>query len=265
MTAQHSWRPTWPEWPSSAATASRSPGRTARTPRRPTRTCSPPPWTAWSARFGLPGERLGEVVAGAVLKHSRDFNLTRETVLGTGSIRRHARLRRAAGLRHRPGGGDRGRQQDRARPDRGRHRRRRGHHLRRAARRQRGPAQACCSSSTGPAAPGAKLQGAASKLRPEHVRSAGRPAQRASRAPACRWASTRRSPPASGASRARTQDELAARQPPAARRRVRARVLRRPGHAVPRPDPRPEPAAGHLGGEARHAQARVRPRRRARR
>ena len=35
------------------------------------------------ARFGLEGERLGEVAAGAVLKHSRDFNLTRESVLGT--------------------------------------------------------------------------------------------------------------------------------------------------------------------------------------
>ena len=35
------------------------------------------------ARYGLAGERLGEVVAGAVLKHSRDFNLTRESVLGT--------------------------------------------------------------------------------------------------------------------------------------------------------------------------------------
>jgi len=34
-------------------------------------------------RFGLAGERLGEVVAGAVLKHSRDFNLTRECVLGS--------------------------------------------------------------------------------------------------------------------------------------------------------------------------------------
>lgn len=34
-------------------------------------------------RFGLEGERLDEVVAGAVLKHSRDFNLTRETVLGS--------------------------------------------------------------------------------------------------------------------------------------------------------------------------------------
>jgi acetyl-CoA C-acetyltransferase len=35
------------------------------------------------ARFGLQGERAGEVVAGAVLKHSRDFNLTRECVLGS--------------------------------------------------------------------------------------------------------------------------------------------------------------------------------------
>ena len=35
------------------------------------------------ARYGLSGERLGEVVAGAVLKHSRDFNLTREAVLGS--------------------------------------------------------------------------------------------------------------------------------------------------------------------------------------
>ena len=34
-------------------------------------------------RFDLRGERLGEVVAGAVLKHSRDFNLTRESVLGS--------------------------------------------------------------------------------------------------------------------------------------------------------------------------------------
>jgi acetyl-CoA C-acetyltransferase len=35
------------------------------------------------ARFGLAGERLGEVAAGAVLKHSRDYNLTRECVLGS--------------------------------------------------------------------------------------------------------------------------------------------------------------------------------------
>ena len=34
-------------------------------------------------RFGLVGERLGVVVGGAVLKHSRDFNLMRECVLGS--------------------------------------------------------------------------------------------------------------------------------------------------------------------------------------
>ncbi|MBM7061372.1 acetyl-CoA C-acetyltransferase [Pseudomonas sp. UL073] len=34
-------------------------------------------------RYKLHGERIGEVAAGAVLKHSRDFNLTRECVLGS--------------------------------------------------------------------------------------------------------------------------------------------------------------------------------------
>ena len=34
-------------------------------------------------RFNLSGERLGAVIGGAVLKHSRDFNLTRECVLGS--------------------------------------------------------------------------------------------------------------------------------------------------------------------------------------
>ncbi|MGY4531536.1 acetyl-CoA C-acetyltransferase [Pseudomonas sp. TE3786] len=34
-------------------------------------------------RYQLHGEIIGEVVAGAVLKHSRDFNLTRECVLGS--------------------------------------------------------------------------------------------------------------------------------------------------------------------------------------
>src|SRR6201991_4008111 len=34
-------------------------------------------------RFGLGGQQLGVVVGGAVLKHSRDFNLMRECVLGS--------------------------------------------------------------------------------------------------------------------------------------------------------------------------------------
>lgn len=34
-------------------------------------------------RYGLAGERMGEVAAGAVLKHARDWNMTREVVLGS--------------------------------------------------------------------------------------------------------------------------------------------------------------------------------------
>ena len=34
--------------------------------------------------YNLQGMRMGEVVAGAVIKHSRDFNLTRESVLSSG-------------------------------------------------------------------------------------------------------------------------------------------------------------------------------------
>lgn len=34
-------------------------------------------------RYGLDGERMGEVAAGAVMKHARDFNLVRECVLGS--------------------------------------------------------------------------------------------------------------------------------------------------------------------------------------
>jgi acetyl-CoA C-acetyltransferase len=35
-------------------------------------------------RYGLKGQRLGEVAAGAVIKHSRDWNLARESTLGSG-------------------------------------------------------------------------------------------------------------------------------------------------------------------------------------
>lgn len=40
--------------------------------------------TALIDRFALRGETLGEVAAGAVIKHSRDWNLTREAVQGAG-------------------------------------------------------------------------------------------------------------------------------------------------------------------------------------
>jgi acetyl-CoA C-acetyltransferase len=40
--------------------------------------------TALVDKFGLKGECLGDVAGGAVLKHTRDFNLVRESVLGSG-------------------------------------------------------------------------------------------------------------------------------------------------------------------------------------
>ena len=94
-----------------------------------------------STASSLDGERLGEVAGGAVLKHSRDRDLARESVLGTRLAAGDPRLRRPAGLRHRPGDDDPGRQQDRPRPDRLRHRLRRRHHLRRPDRPQRAAAR----------------------------------------------------------------------------------------------------------------------------
>ncbi len=41
-------------------------------------------FTALVEKFGLRGQTLGEVAAGAVIKHSRDWNLTREAALGAG-------------------------------------------------------------------------------------------------------------------------------------------------------------------------------------
>ena len=35
-------------------------------------------------KFGLQGATLGDVASGAVIKHARDWNLTRECVLGSG-------------------------------------------------------------------------------------------------------------------------------------------------------------------------------------
>src|SRR6516165_7966582 len=35
-------------------------------------------------RFKLQGQRLGDVAAGAVIKHSKDYNLARESVLSSG-------------------------------------------------------------------------------------------------------------------------------------------------------------------------------------
>ena len=89
---------------------------------------------------------------------------------------------------------------------------------------------------------------------------ARRPRAPASRARTCRWASTRRSPPRSGSITPGGAGRGRAGQPPAPRRRLRRRVLRRPGHPVPRPDARRQPARRLLAGEAGQAQAGVRAR-----
>ena len=207
------------------------------------------------ARFGLQGKQLGEVVAGAVLKHSRDFNLTRESVLGSKLSADDAGLRRPAGLRHRPRGRDPGREQDRARPDRVRHRRRRRHDVRRPARRGRRPAPRADQpeqrqDAAGPAQGARRASGPASSCR----RSRATP----SRAPAWRWASTPRSPPRSGRSAARSRTS----SPSARTSNLAAAYDRGFFDDLVTPflglDPRPEPAAGLHGGEARQAQAGVR-------
>ena len=55
-------------------------------------------------RFNLAGEKLGAVIGGAVLKHSRDFNLMRECVLGSSLSSYTPGFRYSAGLRHRSAG-----------------------------------------------------------------------------------------------------------------------------------------------------------------
>ena len=90
--------------------------------------------TALVERYQLKGEVLGDVGAGAVLKHSRDFNLTRESVLDSGLAPQTPAfdLQRACGtsldtaIVHRP--------EDRDRPDRLRHRSWRRYRQRRARR-----------------------------------------------------------------------------------------------------------------------------------
>ncbi len=109
-----------------------------------TRKCSPPRCAGVVEQYKLAGERLGDVIAGAVLKHSKDFNLVRECVLSSGLDPADSRARHPARLRHQPRGGHPGRQQDRARADRRRHRRGRRHHQRSARRVSARRIATCC-------------------------------------------------------------------------------------------------------------------------
>ena len=97
-------------------------------------------------RFGLEGERVGEVVAGAVLKHSRDFNLTRESVLGSKlspeTPATDIQQACATGLQ----AAIQVANKIAARPDRGRHRRWHRHHVGRTDRRRARTSARSCSS-----------------------------------------------------------------------------------------------------------------------
>ena len=55
-------------------------------------------------KYKLAGVHIDEAVGGAVVSHSRDWNLAREAVLGTKLAPHHARHHHAAGLRHQPAG-----------------------------------------------------------------------------------------------------------------------------------------------------------------
>ncbi len=206
-------------------------------------------------RFGLEGEQLGEVAGGAVLKHSRDRDLTRESVLST----RLAPETPAFDVQQACGTGLETAilvaNKIALGPDRRRHRLRRGHHLRRADRAQRATAR---DPPGGQPAALERRQAARAGTRATRATSCRRSPATRSRAPASRWASTARSWPPNGASGApsRTSWRSASHQQP--RGGLRARLLRRPDHPLPRPRARPEPAARLRRREAGEAEAGLR-------
>ena len=216
------------------------------------------------ARFGLPGRaarrgrrRRGAQARARLQPHPRGRARLRAVAADSG-------LRRPAGLRHRPRGRDPRRQQDRARPDRVRHRRRRRHHARRADR----ASTTTCASVLLELEPRQDARQAGSRRSAQSAPGPDR-ARRSratpSRAPACRWASTRRSPPRSGTSPARSRTS----SPPLSHRNLAAAYDRGFFDDLVTPylglDARPEPAPGLDAGEAGQAQAGVRQGRRTRR
>ena len=165
-----------------------------------------------------------------------------------------ARLRRPAGLRHRPGDDDPRRQQDRARPDRRRHRLRRRHHLRRSDRAQRGPAR---DAAGGQPAALDRRQAARPRRAPSRPHRAGDPAQRGAAHRPLDGRALRAHGRRLGG-RPRRAGRARRRQPPQPGRRLRARLPRRPAHPLPRPRARPEPAPRLRPREAGEAEAGLR-------
>ena len=134
------------------------------------------------------------------------------------AVARDAGDRHPAGLRHRPPGRDPGRQQDRARPDRGRHRRRHRHHVRRAGRDQRQAAQEADEGQRRPRHQGSAGQGA--RRDPARRHRPGDPAERRAAHPAVDGRA-RRADRAGVADRPRGAGRARRRLAPAPRRGVR--------------------------------------------
>ena len=242
--------------PSSAVTAFPSPAPTGPTSRRPTRTCSRRRSTGSPPASGSAARRVGQVVAGAVLKHSRDFNLTRECRAG------HRALDSATPAVDIQQACDTGIQaalivaaQHRARPDRVGHRRRRRHHERRAGRHQRGPAR---SADGGQPDEDARPAASSCSAGCARARSSRRSRATRSRARACRWASTPPSPPSSGASAARSRTSWPRRRTSAWPRRGRTASSTTWSPRTWALEARQQPAARLDGREAREAEARLR-------
>ena len=174
----------------------RQPGNAHRVARRPS-----------SIASHCAGERLGDVIAGAVIKHSSHWNLARESRARLGPGAGDARHRPAARLRHEPRGRDPDRQQDRARPDRRRHRRPAS--TRSATRRScfRASTSSCCCASFRGRSFGERIKPWFG-LRPRHFKpvlpGVDRAAHRHVDGPALRTDGD-----AAGRSVAREQDELA--------------------------------------------------------
>ena len=204
------------------------------------------------ARFGLQGKQLGEVVAGAVLKHSRDFNLTRESVLGS----KLSATTPAYDVQQACGTG-----------------------LEAAilvankialGQIESGIAGGVDTTSDAPLAVGDDLRRVLislnnAKTLQDRLKALARirPGQLVPEIP-------RNAEPRTGLAMGdhaaitakeweigrEEQDELDRPLAPEHGRRLRPRLLRRPGDAVPRPDPRPEPAARLDGREARRRSSR---------
>ncbi len=189
-------------------------------------------------RFGLQDQRLGAVIGGAVLKHSRDFNLMRECVLGSPLSPYTPAFDHPAGVRHRSAGGHRRRRRDRRRALRGGRRRRGGHHLRRPdrARRQPAPLPARRCAARSPTLDRLKLVGRLPAALGVEIPTNGEPRTGLSMGEHAAITAKKM-----GIKRDRP-GRVGRSQPPQYGRRLRPRLLRRPRHAVPRALPRQQPA-----------------------